>query len=60
MSAIYNQKNGELNKADRLALAGLLIKAGYSVRLGKKLVPGTNKEKSVPTVEFFGDGERAE
>ncbi len=28
--------NGVLNEADRLVLAGLLIKAGYTVRLGKE------------------------
>lgn len=33
---ITTQKNGTLNDADRLLLAQLLIKAGYTVRIGKE------------------------
>ena len=30
------QKTGVLNEADRLELARLLVKAGYTVRIGKE------------------------
>lgn len=33
---------GSLNTDDRVALAQLLFKAGYTVRLGKDKVPGKN------------------
>ncbi len=33
---IYSAKNNSLNEQDRLALASLLIKAGYTVRLGRE------------------------
>ncbi|MGX8126100.1 hypothetical protein ACWTV9_07580 [Clostridioides difficile] len=36
MSKIYAQKNGSLNDTDRLEIARLLIKAGYTVRLDKE------------------------
>ena len=34
--------SGSLNADDRQALAQLLFKAGYAVRLGKDKVPGKN------------------
>lgn len=33
---IYSQKNNALNEQDRLDMARLLIKAGYTVRLGRE------------------------
>lgn len=33
---ITSQKTGALNEADRLQLGTLLLKAGYTVRLGKE------------------------
>lgn len=39
---IYPQKAGALNEADRLELARLLIKAGYTVRIGSEKPKGTN------------------
>lgn len=36
MAKIENVKSGGLNEADRLEIAKLLIKAGYTVRLGKE------------------------
>ncbi|AXU66025.1 resolvase [Clostridioides difficile] len=36
MGKIYAQKNGSLNDTDRLEIARLLIKAGYTVRLDKE------------------------
>ena len=42
------QKNGRFNDEDRLALAQLLIKAGYTVRIGKEKPDGKT------TVIFVG------
>lgn len=39
-SKITAQKGGSFNDADRLELAKLLIKAGYTVRLGKEKKDG--------------------
>ena len=50
------QKNGSLNQVDRLELARLLIKAGYTVRLDKEKPNG--KTTYVYYVEFKGDKER--
>ena len=47
---IYSLKNGSLNESDRLELARLLIKAGYTVRIGKEKAP--NKNTNVIYVEF--------
>ena len=33
------------NEEDRLALANILVKAGYNVRIGHRLVPGEVKKK---------------
>lgn len=50
---IYSVKNNALNEQDRLALANLLIKAGYTVKIGieKKLGSKVN----VKFVEFWED-----
>ena len=49
-------KTGSLNEQDRLAIATLLIKAGYTVRLGKeKSGPNGNKyEHYVEAYESIG------
>lgn len=47
---IYALKNGSLNEADRLELSRLLIKAGYTVRIGKEKAAGKNT--NVIFVEF--------
>lgn len=47
---IYSLKNGGLNEADRLEIARLLIKAGYTVRIGKEKAAGKNT--NVIFVEF--------
>lgn len=47
---IYPQKNGSLNEADRLELARLLVKAGYTVRIGKAKAP--NKNTNIIFIEF--------
>jgi len=57
MNLIYVQKNGKMTEVDRLALGELLLKAGYNVRLTKRRVPGGPADKSIPVIEFKGDGE---
>ena len=54
---ILPQKGRTLTQTEMLELAGLLIKAGYTVRLGKAKVG----EKYVQAVEFTGpDGKEPE
>lgn len=45
---IYAQNGGSLTRQERLDLATLLVKAGYSVRLGKAKIDG----KATEYVEF--------
>lgn len=45
MAKIENVKSGGLNEADRLEIARLLIKAGYTVRIGKEK-PGNSRTYS--------------
>ena len=45
---ITSQRNNALNEADRLAIAQLLVKAGYTVRIGVEKVNG----KSIYYVEY--------
>ena len=47
---ICNQKNGKMNEDDRLKLAELLVKAGYTVKIGRVSL---SQNKSVPAVEFW-------
>lgn len=47
---VYAQKGKSLTKGELLELAGLLIKAGYTVRLGKAKVG----EKYIEAVEYTG------
>lgn len=48
---IYAQRNCTLTQGELYELAGLLIKAGYTVRIGKAKVG----EKFVKAVEFTGE-----
>lgn len=44
------------NEDDRLQIAMLLIKAGYAVRIGRRVVSGQNESKKAQmeyTVEFW-------
>lgn len=50
---IYSVKNNALNEQDRLALANLLIKAGYTVKIGIEKKPGS--KLNVKFVEFWED-----
>ena len=47
---IYTQKNGKMNDEDRLKLAELLIKAGYTVKIGRVILP---QNKTAPAVEYW-------
>ena len=49
---IRKQKIGRFNEEDRIALAAILVRAGYTVALDKVKVDG----KTEYTVKFFGDG----
>lgn len=60
MPTIRVQKNGEFYKEDYLALAALLVKAGYTVRLGKAPQTPGKTGKTVRTVEYVGDMEKWE
>jgi len=44
---IQEQKNGKWNETDRLEIAKLLVKAGYTVRIGRE-----KKEKSNTYTHF--------
>ena len=56
---IYPVKSGALNEAERLELARLLIKAGYTVRLGKDKPVGRTSSTYVHFVEFTEGRENA-
>ena len=49
---IYSLKNGSLNEAERLELARLLIKAGYTVRVGSEAPPSNPKGTKRHFVEY--------
>ncbi|WP_206458675.1 resolvase [Anaerovorax sp. IOR16] len=49
---IYSLKSGSLNEADRLEIARLLIKAGYTVRIGREKPSGRKSSAYVHFVEF--------
>jgi hypothetical protein len=50
---IYSQKASALNEADRLAIAALLIKAGYAVRLGREKPADKKNSAYVYFVEYW-------
>ena len=41
------------NEEDRLQIARLLIKAGYSVRIGYQVIPGNAKGKKEYVIEYW-------
>lgn len=57
---IYSLKRNALNEADRLELARLLIKAGYTVRIGKEKSFLGKAATNVIFVEATGGEEYAE
>ena len=54
MAVIRSIRGGTagLNEEDRLTIARLLIKAGYSVRIGYREIPGNTKGKKEYIVEY--------
>ena len=50
---IYQQKDAKVNEQDRLALASLLLKFGYTVRIGKERQDG--KSTNVFFVGYEGN-----
>jgi len=56
MMKIYSLKHGSLNEQDRLELARLLIKAGYTVRIGAEAPPSNPKGNKRHFVEFTEGG----
>lgn len=46
---LYAQRNARVNEEDRLALASLLVKFGYTVRLGK-----ITRDKPKAAILFVG------
>lgn len=47
MSVIRNVRGGTVgwNEEDRLTLANILVKAGYTVRIDHRVIPGEAKKK---------------
>lgn len=60
MAVIRNIRGGTagLNEEDRLTIARLLIKAGYSVRIGYRVIPGNTKGKKEYIVEYWEKEEK--
>lgn len=54
MSIIRSIRGGsaKLNEEDRLAIGTLLLKAGYTVRLGYRAIPGDSKNRKEYVIEF--------
>lgn len=50
---IYSLRQGVLNEDDRLSLAALLIKAGYTVRIGKERPKGKTNGAYIYFVEYW-------
>lgn len=51
---IVSNKTITFNNEDRLALATLLVKAGYSVRIGKEKSEG--KSTTITFIEYWEEG----
>ena len=57
MAVIRSIRGGTagLNEEDRLQIARLLIKPGYSVRIGYQVIPGNAKGKKEYIIEYQED-----
>jgi hypothetical protein len=55
---IYSQKTGALNEQDRLALASMLLKAGYTARVGREKPAGKANSQYVYYVEYWEEDDR--
>ena len=49
--------SAKLSEEDRLHIATLLVKAGYSVRIGYRSIPGDSKGRKEYIVEYWGEDE---
>lgn len=56
---IYSIRDNSLNESDRLDIARLLIKAGYSARIGREKPAGKSNASYKYFIEFW-DGENNE
>lgn len=54
---IYSLKQNSLNDADRLDMARLLLKAGYTVKLGREKPAGKPNGAYVYYIEFWEEEE---
>lgn len=52
---IYSLKQNSLNDSDRLDLARLLLKAGYTVKLGREKPAGKATGAYIYYIEFWED-----
>ena len=53
---IYSLKTGSLNENDRLEIARLLLKAGYTARLGRERPVGKSNGSFEYFIEFWSEG----
>lgn len=55
MSIIRNVRGGTvgLKEEDRIEIASLLIKAGYTVKIGYREIPGDKKGKKEYIIEYY-------
>ena len=57
---IYPQKNGSLSETERLEIARLLVKAGYTVRIGKEKPANKPNGAYVFYIEYSAPGQSRE
>lgn len=57
---IYPQKNGSLSETERLEIARLLVKAGYTVRIGKEKPANKPNGAYVFYIEYSAQGQPRE
>lgn len=57
---IYPQKNGSLSETERLEIARLLVKAGYTVRIVKEKPTNKPNGAYVVSIEFTAPGQKNE
>ena len=55
MAIIHNVRGGTggLNEEERVMIARLLVKAGYTVKIGYRTIPGNAKGKKEYIVEYW-------
>lgn len=56
--SIQPQKNGSLSEPERLEIARLLIKAGYTVRVGKEKPANKPNGAYVAYIEYTAPGQK--